>query len=290
MKPKINDNGLRSGRLSNEEKEQLQTMYKTMSIEEMAQQLNRRVDAVQVWADMYVPKVEAIPENDLIVAELHNKIYWKNLQNQFLEEELRSFEVYWVGYINQFNNDIEFSEEVQLVDLIIMILLSNRNLVERAKAKREIEILQRKLDEFTTKNGYPSYYQEDGETPDIIKFNEYSSLIQGVKFAESGYQSRTSELKTLTDKKDAYQDELKATRKQRIEVLKNIKKDFVGLIKSLMDDKIRTTEGLETALMNKAAEKELERLSEIHIYANGEGDRPILNNEVLEKVKDENSN
>ena len=115
--------------------------------------------------------------------------------------------------------------------------------------------------------------------------SEYTTLSQSVKFCETSYVSRTAELNTLTTKKDKYTDELKATRKQRVELLKNIKKDFVSLIKSLMDEKIRENEGRELNMMQLASKKEYERLTELHKYSDGILDIPILNSDSVEGVE-----
>jgi len=278
----------KTGRLSKEEKAKLVEWYQSSTVEDMAKRLNRRVDAVEEFVKTYAPKVQANDVDKDLLLLLHSRVYWIGIQDQFSERELREFEVYWVELMKQFNNDVEFSEELQLVDLVKISILVNRNYSERNKSKKELEILQGKLDLFTDKHGYPPYMDKDNENvQDIGKMNEYTTLSQGVKFCEASYTSRTNELTSLSNKKDAYYKDLKATRSMRIEVLKNIKKDFVGLIKSLMDEKIRSKEGLETALMNAAAEKEFKRLSEYHTYSDGVLDRPILNSDVLEQEKED---
>lgn len=274
---------LKTGRLSNEERAQITEWKPYMSIEQMAEKLNRRQDAVRDFVETYVSAIQSDSKDQELLAKLHDKVYWKTIRNEFTEEECRHFEFYWVELVKQFNEDIEFSEEMQLVDLVRITILINRNLEERARAKKEIELLQKKLDDFTKVSGYPPYM--DGERPDIAKMNDYETLSRGVKFCETSYVSRTNELNTLMTKKEAYMDELKATRKQRIEILKNAKKDFVSLIKNLMDEKNRNKEGLELALMNQAALKEKQKLSSLHIYSDGIADLPVLNAETYTQYK-----
>lgn len=278
-------NKLKTGRLSAIEKKNILEWYQTISVEAIAEKLNRRLEAVKEFVEVYAPKIQADNGDKELLNELYERVYWKNIKTQFSEEEVRAFEIYWINFVKQFNLDIEFSEELQLVDLIRTSILINRNLDERNRAKKEVEILHAKLSVFTDKNGYPPYIKD--EVPDVLKMNDYITLANGVKYCEASYVGRTNELNTLMTKKDVYFNELKATRKVRIEILKNIKKDFISLIKSLMDEKTRKSEGLELALRNLAADKELSRLSEYHIYDDGIADKPILNHQTVGELDDQ---
>lgn len=268
---------LKSGRLSKEEQKQILEQCVVFTPQEIAEKLGRRLEPIIEFLVKNGPKIEKPSGGDEeLIRVLHTKVYWRGINEQFSKKEVQDFEIYWTGFINQFNNDIEFSEEMQIVDLIKLKLLAERNLYERNKARAAIEELQNIHDEFKQQHGPPPY--ADGS----LAIQE-ATLASQVKSCESAYIGRTTEYKTLLDKQQAYYDELKATRKQRIEFLKNTKKDWISLMRALTDEKRREKEGRELALMNLAAEKEKGRLSEIHIYADGQGDKPLLTAETVEE-------
>lgn len=284
---KKSDKGLNTGRLTKEEQKFVLDSYLIMTDEEIAKKLKRRVEPVRKFLDKEVPKEREEDEEDKkFLKELKGKVYWRGVNEQFTDKEVKDFEIYWLELIKQFNNDIEFSEEMQLVDLVKLRLLADRNLYERNKARKETEDLGEVYAKFVKKNGPPPY--EDHS----LTIQE-STLMAQLKACEGAYTGRTNEFKIILDKQQNYFNELKATRKQRIEYLKNSKKDWVGLMKSMQDEKLREKEGRELSLMNIAAYKEQERLTEIHIFADGIADKPLLNDESVqedEEIEDEKRN
>ena len=267
---------LKTGRLANDERQIILDNPKATD-DELAKRLNRRPEAIRAFRDTSLSLVNDT-EDEVMLTELRTKVYWTPITQQFDKMEVEMFQRYWVELYKQFNQDVEFSEEMQIVDLVKLRLLTERNLIERNKSKAEIELVQKEIDKFIEENG-PQPYEDPMVTARFISLNTQ------IRMCETSYMARTNEYKTLLDKQQAYFDELKATRKHRIEILKNTKKDWVALMKELMDEKKRNKEGRELELMNLAAQKELEKLSDWHIYSDGTADIPLLNNETI-KAKD----
>jgi len=268
---------MKTGRLSKEEQKIILDNNLIMTAEQLAEKLSRRVEPIQKFLDENAPQVKKVDSEDReLLNVLHGKVYWRSIGEQFSKKEIHDFEVYWTELVKQFNNDIEFSEEMQIVDLVKLRLLIDRNLFERNHARAELEELQRIHDDFKQEHGSPPY---DNPSHQI----QEATLASQVKMCESSYTGRTSEFTVLVQKQQQYFDELKATRKQRIEHLKQTKKDWVKLMKDMCEEKNREREGREVALMNLATEKERAKLAEIHIFSNGEGDKPLLSDETVKE-------
>lgn len=282
-KPK---NGMRGGRLGASEKQFITENAKSMTDEEMAKKLNRRVETIKPFREKIY---NTTPVTQTAVETLRTMPYYREIELQFNKREIEQFEAYWSEFYIQFGADIEFSESIQLVQLIKVNLLIERNLVERNKSKKEVEKVAEKLEAFEKENKD----KLDDPSEGAIAMQRQNLQMQ-VKFSEASYTSRTAEFKILSDKQDSYMRELKATRAVRIDQIKNRKKDFVQLIKDMRDERLRAAEGRELALFNAAATLEKDRLSDIHIFANGEGDRPLLNCDTvildetnIEEINDE---
>jgi hypothetical protein len=269
---------LKTGRLSNEELEYIRDNYKTQSVREIATALKRRIEAIRPAVDT-VRKEEKQSELEPHQKSLQDEVFWISIQDQFSEKELDAFEMYWAEYINQFNDDINFSEKTQVVDLIKLRLLIDRNLIERNSARMETDKLQQALQEFNLKHGKVR--------PDQMElYNEQRELKEQIIMAQGSYNARTNEFKTLLEKHQTYLDELKATRKQRQDLMNKSKKDWVSLMKSIKDEELRAKEGRELGLMQMASDKEFKRLSEYHKYIDGTLDKPILNANTVEEEQE----
>jgi len=272
----------RTGRLAKEEQEFILQNYKVMTPAQMAKKLNRKLAPIKLYVDTNAHKILVEEKDKELLKVLYRKPYWEPTKSQFNEQEVKIIEMDWVEFMKQFNQDVEYSEELQLMELLKLRRLCDRNLYERNQAKREMEIMAKQKEDFIKTQGSHPPYQDN-----MVQL-EYTTLESQIRMCEASYISRTNEYKIFLEKEQVYFRELKSTRDQRMEVYKHSKKDFVGLIKSLMNEEFREMEGKELALRNLATEKERARLSEYHIYSDGSADRPLLNAEVMEEKGEEN--
>jgi len=269
---------LKTGRLSNDELEYIKLNYKNKTTQEIARFLRRRTEAIRPAIEQ-IRKDEKKEELEPHAKGLKDEVFWINIQEQFTPKEVIAFERYWAEYINQFNEDVNFSEKTQVVDLIKLRLLIDRNLIERNKMRSEVEALEEQLNKFKKENGKLS--------PSDPLYTEQKELEVQINMMQGSYNGRTNEFKTLLEKHQNYLDELKATRKQRQDLMNKSKKDWVSLMKTIKDEQARAREGRELALMQMASDKEYNRLAEYHKYIDGTLDKPILNVDTVEDKDEE---
>ena len=269
---------LKTGRLSNDELEYIKLNYKNKTTQEIARFLRRRTEAIRPAIEQ-IRKDEKKEELEPHQKGLKDEVFWINIQEQFTPKEVVAFERYWAEYMHQFNEDVNFSEKTQVVDLIKLRLLIDRNLIERNKMRSEVETLEEQLNKFKKENGKLS--------PSDPLYTEQKELEVQINMMQGSYNGRTNEFKTLLEKHQNYLDELKATRKQRQDLMNKSKKDWVSLMKTIKDEQARAREGRELALMQMASDKEYNRLAEYHKYIDGTLDKPILNVDTVEDKDEE---
>ena len=68
---------------------------------------------------------------------------------------------------------------------------------------------------------------------------------------------------------------------QRIKRIEDSKTTFSGLLRALDEEDLRRRMGDEAELMKLAKDKSKKKLSEVHIYSDGEGDLPLLTPETV---------
>jgi len=94
----------------------------------------------------------------------------------------------------------------------------------------------------------------------------------------------------LDKQKDEILKRLGGARDQRIKNIESSKVSFAGLIRMLMDKKIRKAEGRHLALRLIAMEQAAEKLKQPYKYDNGEIDQPMLVPEDVRVFDSEVSN
>jgi hypothetical protein len=262
------------GRLGKPEMEFIRSNAETMGLSELAGELNRDPETIRKWAldnlgldlseNGAVPVAEAQVKN-----EFRNTPEWQMLREQFTEPELLYFEHRYSRMYSQFKEDVTASEETQLFLLIELEILMKRNMRARRREVLDVERLEKELADFYAENPQTDVWSE----ADRDWINNRENQLLATREAE---QSKTSEYTQLLAKHTDIMKTLKATRDQRLARAENPKQNFIALIKSIQEEKIRNSEGRDAELMRLAMEKESERLSQTHIYADGESDQPIL--------------
>ena len=112
------------GQLGLEEQEFIRKNIGTLSIEEIAGQLNRTIKPIERYiSDAKIgTKTLDEQENDKTLRQkLHVKTFWREITKQFDKEtgELDYFEDTWIGLVKQFREDVLPAEELQIKPSII---------------------------------------------------------------------------------------------------------------------------------------------------------------------------
>jgi hypothetical protein len=260
------------GQLSLDEEKFIQDSISTLSIEQIANALNRNAEPINRYIDenqLYA--LEEKSENSLLIRKLHSKSFWYEIERQFDKDsgELEYFENTWVGLIKQFREDVLPAEELQIKQFITIDILINRSMKERKRHISETEKLQRLVD---------AEYDKPEDQRDIPRL---ANLETQLSFARNSIASYTNEYTKLLNEQQKISKDLKATREQRIKRIEDGKSSWVGLIRMLEDEEVREKEGREMAILNMATEKYKKDLFGYHNYQDNKIDKPFLNHESV---------
>jgi hypothetical protein len=266
------------GQLSLDEEKFIRDNINTLSIQNIADQLNRNIDPVKRYIDEEkLFSSEDKNENENLKRKLHSKTFWNEILRQFDSDsgELEYFEDTWVGLIKQFREDVLPAEELQIKQFITIDILINRSMKERKRHISETEKLQKLVDK---------EYEKPEDQRDVPKL---ANLETQLSFARNSIASYTNEYTKLLNEQQKISKDLKATREQRIKRIEDGKSSWVGLIRMLEDEAIREKEGREMEILALATDKAKSKLYEYHNFADKNVDIPILNPEALENHSNE---
>jgi len=262
------------GQLSLDEEKFIRENINSLSIENMANQLNRSEAPVKRYIDENSLLVSDDEKQDynLLKHKLHSKTFWQEIRRQFDEDtgELAYFEDTWVGLIRQFREDVLPAEELQIKQFITIDILINRSMKERKRHISETEKLQKLVDK---------EYEKSEDQRDIPRL---SSLETQLSFARNSIANYTNEYTKLLNEQQKISKDLKATREQRIKRIEDGKSSWTGLIRMLEDEELREKEGKEMAILNMAANKTFHKMSDYHSYQDGVVDKPFLTPDTVE--------
>jgi hypothetical protein len=260
------------GQLSLDEEKYIRENYKTLSLQQIADNLNRTVSPVQRYvSENQLSIVEADNDAEILKHKLHTKTFWREIQRQFDVDtgELEYFEDTWVGLIKQFREDVLPAEELQIKQFITIDILINRSMKERKRHIAETEKLQKQVDK---------EYEKTETERDIPKL---ANLETQLSFARNSIANYTNEYTKLLNEQQKISKDLKATREQRIKRIEDGKSSWVGLIRMLEDEEVREREGKEMEILSMATEKVKLKLQGYHNYQDGVVDQPLLTPESV---------
>ena len=262
------------GKLSIDEENYIRENVSDLSIEQIAEAINRTVKPVERYIienNLGVSTLTEQANNNTLLIKLHSKTFWPEIQRQFDETtgELEYFESTWIGLVKQFREDVLPAEELQIKQFITIDILINRSMKERKRHIQETERLQREVE---------AEYRISEDARDIAKL---ANLETQLSFARNSIANYTNEYTKLLNEQQKISKDLKATREQRIKRIEDGKSSWVGLIRMLEDEEIREREGREMEIMNMATKKTKKELRELFTYADDNVDHPLLNCDTM---------
>ena len=89
------------GKLSNGEMDYIRQNCFDLSIEEIAEKLNRTTAPVQRFIDKENLKARDLTDHEYMLIHLRERYYYKELQKQFNDAEIIFFEHQWIDYFKQ---------------------------------------------------------------------------------------------------------------------------------------------------------------------------------------------
>lgn len=264
------------GALSRPDMEFIRKNVDRFTVEEMAKTLNRTVEPIQRYINNNMLGKNFAQEGEvgekthkIILGELKEKAFYKNLKQQLTVHELEYFNHHWVEMLVQFSGDVLPSEEMELKELIIIEIMKNREMIaekERLVSKDELE------KEMQLYRNLPSDERDRERMSDIR-----NQLTHLATLSHNYIRS----FKELCDRSEKIRKALHASRQDRAKDLSNSKIDFVSWLKWLdeYDNKHRVSHEME--IVRLAQQKEKERLGSYHTYEDRAVSKPLLNAETV---------
>ena len=264
---------MKKGRFNKSEQKYIRESYDTLTSEEIGLQLDRDPESV---AKFVIDKIKTAPRLEELEAsyDLQRRPYWRELSQQFTEDELTLFVYHWRRIISQFRDDVLPTEELQVIDAIKLEVLMNRSLTRQQTCSEDIRSFEMQID-------VQRSLGDDADRDYILNLERQVAIIR------ASIESISKDYKDLQDKKSKMLKDLKGTREQRVKRLEDSKTTFVGWIRRLMEEpELRHNIGMKMEKMRIATENERERLSKYHRYEDGLVDQPFLTPENIKNEKD----
>jgi CheY-like chemotaxis protein len=178
-----------------------------------------------------------------------NSLYYKNLTEQFTEEEIGFYLEEWAGLCVQFE-DIVATEKRQIDEYIKLSILGNRILRNIYSIETEIKILQKEIEEFRAKR----------DLTNDIEAQEYDrERMDMVHSMNAQSQSIRHNYDRNVEMKNKLLDELNARRKDRVDQLSKKGTTFLSLIQDFRDRQTREKQGKHMELARMAKEKKKDK-------------------------------
>jgi len=257
------------GKLSVDEMNFIRQNCFNLSIEQIAENLNRTTAPVQKFIDKENLKMRNMTDDEHLLVELRGRYYFQELKKQFNDSELIFFEHQWIDYFRQFSEDVTHTEEMEILEVIRTEVLINRGMEDRQEVMKNIERLNQLIEDEMDK---PAPAQ------DMQAIASFQTQLGAAISSKSAY---INEHEKLLTKKERLLKDLKGTREQRKRNADDAKTNFSSWLRQLDDKELRVKEGFDMEVHKVAAEKALHKLSQYHEYEDGTVDQPILNADTL---------
>lgn len=254
---------MKKGRISKEEERIIARLVDSLTVEDIAKQLDRDVESV----DQFIKRKfrVGLTNEEAAAFSLESRPYWTELTSQFTGDELELFKYHWTRIIAQFKDDVFPTEELQVVDVIKLEILMNRCLKSNKDNLNEMNLIDKMIRDERLKE------KEDRDQDYLMNLERQMASLR------ASQESLNRDYRELQTKKAAILREMKGTREQRIKRLEDSKQSFTSWVAMLMQDpETLKRYGIEMEKMRLAMLKERERLSAFHKYEDGQVDQPFL--------------
>jgi hypothetical protein len=275
-----NNQVLKKGALSDEEKRAIEQHIKFDSFSAVAKKLNRNEATIRKWCQRNGITKDRTSENKNLEEKKKRSPHFEELSNILTDREMDLAVKIYTELMRQFGSDILPSEEIQVIDFCVISASLNRAL---AKEKEIQKILDQQiaLRELLEKEK-PGFDEDDGNLADdwMDKIDQIDLKISTL--SDDLKETKKNQL-SFFDKKEKATNALGASRNNRAKDIAKSNEnwsDFVVYLKTNVD--FRTRLGLEIERARLSVKEEFIRLSQLHEYDDGIVDYPLLNSDVVE--------
>ena len=270
---------LKRGRYSTEEEQYVTENVHSMTAVAMADKLGRNIESVENFIKKSKLKTvstqEEEDENVRLIGVLHSGPHWKKICLALTDGEKILFEEDWVNVIQQFGEDVWYTEEMYIIDWLLLNIKKYRTLKTEKDSLQRVEELEKLIE---------AEYDKDADLRNSMDMVGYQQELGSTRASLSQH---TEALKKILEKIEKISEKLKANREERRDIKAN-EDTYWGYITMLDDEKYRKEESRKAQLMKMAQNKAREELYEYHEYMDGQVDTPLLTPEIaLRRSKEE---
>ena len=250
------------GRLTTEEWEYIRKHHKTSTVDAIADHLGRRPESVADYITSHLGSTPKVKDK----FNLKDRKYWPNVKKQLSEDEIPLFEFEWEQIIKiQFNKDVLYTEELQVVDAIRQGILCNRSLAAQQETADTIQNLSEELTQAKMSDN------------DELIFN----LERQIAVLRAAQDTMSKDYKSYLDGKMKLFDKIKGSRDNRIHEIEDRKETFATLSGRLKKDPAFAEQcSLDMEKMRLSMKMHLKKLGDYHEFESSV-DRPILNEKTV---------
>lgn len=264
----------RRGPLSAEEKEYILKNAPTRNVDSIAKDLLRNPKSIRKYIvdnDIHSQDVHIVDEDEAkIIRSLHKTDWWSSTLSQLEDKEIALFESLWARMYKQFDYDVLPTEGLQLRKYITLEIMKDRAL---ARLKNNEKLL-REIEE-----DYQAELEKAPNDRDRELVRSYREQISNAKNATPTYNK---EFQELCKEQSNVEKGLSGSRDQRIKTIQDATKNWSNILRLLEDPAVRKKQGQYIEIMRQAFKKEMNRLTNLHTYVDGEIDTPILSGKLEE--------
>ncbi len=223
---------------------------------------------------------EAAGEKELtVLGELKESAAWKHIREELLPEEVAYFKEQYDELMAQFKDDVLAAEKTQIFKVIRLAVFMNRVARELKSVAAEWNDKARLAQGLAAKIA-AGLASENEETL-------YGTITLRMADLFAQRSQLTKDYSQLEDKHQSLMEDLKATRKQRVDRIDSGKVDFVGKLRAFaVDDRSRRDSEHFIELTRRAYAAELARLARPHRYDDNVIDQPVLNVDTVAMYPD----
>lgn len=274
-------NNYRTGALTDEEKSKIEALVRFEGYTDIALKLNRSPSTIRKYCQRNGITKDKVSVQKRVDEKARRSPHFEELSNILTEREMDLAVKIYTELMKQFGGDILPSEEIQVIDFCIVSALLNRAL---AREKQLVSLIddQTKLRAKLEKDRAKITEDDDDEAMD-----DWYEKVEQVDIRIASLSDELKEVKknqlSFLERKDRNTRALNMAREQRADEISKMNEnwaDFILYVKKNPD--FRKKVGYDMEKMRIGIKEEFIRLSELHEFADGELDYPILNSEVIE--------
>lgn len=282
------------GAFSKEERATIERLRARATPAEIGERIGRSADAVAgemrrmddrkalklAASEAAKAEAAAVPPSSF----LKESAAWKQLRRELLPDEVGYFQEQYDELMAQFRDDVLSTERTQIYKVIRLAVFLNRNAKQQRDNTQRLQATEGRLQRLVDK----AHKHPDG----ILGLTDAEQAMKGALEVELGELNAllgklTTDYAKLEEKHQSLMEDLKATRKQRVDRIETGKVDFLAVLRAIAtDDRVRQDSEHLIELGRLTYAKEVARLARPTRYSDGMIDQPLLNSETVSMFPD----